>query len=183
MTLSYRRQSLDRDTTFYIPKVECFACYDSGIVTNGDAAINQYIPDYDRTADGKINGGQDLAIICHCKAAYADYESSTNKEKQGFRESNGQVKTTETLRGDPQPIGITMEKEKIRQIHLNRQAAWKNTCQEMNELRKKKINGEKVETPYYIQVVKENLSNIGNMFSFTSEKAILESMKESNDKN
>ena len=45
MTLSYRRQSLDRDTTFYIPKVECFACHDSGIVTNGDAAINQYIPD------------------------------------------------------------------------------------------------------------------------------------------
>ena len=91
------------------------------------------------------------------------------------------MKTTETLRGDPQPIGITMEKEKIRQIHLNRQAAWKNTCQEMNELRKKRINGEKVETPYYIQVVKENLSNIGNMFSFTSERAILESMKESND--
>ena len=71
-----------------------------------------------------------------------------------------------------------MEKEKIRQIHLNRQAAWEKTSKEMNQLRKKRINGEDVETPYYIQVVKENLSNIGNMFSFTSEKAILESMKE-----
>jgi len=32
-------------------------------------------------------------------------------------------------------------------------------------------------------VVKENLSNIGNMFSFTSEKAILESMKEKKEVN
>ena len=45
MTVNYRRTSLDRDTTFYIPKVECFACNDSGIVSNADAAINIIITD------------------------------------------------------------------------------------------------------------------------------------------
>ena len=86
MTLFYRRTSLDRDTTFYIPKVTCFACNDSGIVANGDNAINKYIPDYDRTSNGKINGGQDLAVICHCDAAYGTDDTS------GLRENNGNIR-------------------------------------------------------------------------------------------
>ena len=86
MTLSYRRQSLDRDTTFYIPKVECFACYDSGIVTNGDAAINQYIPDYDRTADGKINGGHNFNII-------ADEVSLSGTARAYTEENRSLIKT------------------------------------------------------------------------------------------
>ena len=48
MLVNYRRTALDRDSTFYIPKVECFACYDSGLVSNGDNLVNRFIPDYDR---------------------------------------------------------------------------------------------------------------------------------------
>ena len=150
MTFNYRRTSLDRDTTFYIPKVECFACYDSGIVSNGDSLINQFIPDYDRDQKGRLCGGQDLAIICHCKAAYGDSHSDN-------------------------------EKEKIRQIHTQRKDSWQKTAKEMNEIRNKRAKGEKVETPYYIQVVKEDLTKVGDMFSFPSEKAIVQTMTESND--
>lgn len=160
MTLFYRRTSLDRDTTFYIPKVTCFACNDSGIVANGDNAINKYIPDYDRTSNGKINGGQDLAVICHCDAAYGTDDTS------GLRENNGNIRQVQNFRGEMQCLGFSLEKDKIRQIHIDRKASWEATAKEINTLRNKRAKGEKVETPYYIQVVKEELGNINSMFNF-----------------
>ena len=111
MTINYRRTSLDRDTTFYVPKVECFACYDSGIVSNGDAFVNQFIPDYDRDQQGRLCGGQDLAIICHCKAAYGDSESDNERERVGYRDSYGNIRTADSIRGEPQPLGFSLEKE------------------------------------------------------------------------
>ena len=146
MTLFYRRTSLDRDTTFYIPKVTCFACNDSGIVANGDNAINKYIPDYDRTSNGKINGGQDLAVICHCDAAYGTDDTS------GLRENNGNIRQVQNFRGEMQCLGFSLEKDKIRQIHIDRKASWEATAKEINILRNKRAKGEKVETPYYIPV-------------------------------
>ena len=181
MTVNYRRTSLDRDTTFYIPKVECFACYDSGIVSNGDGFVNQFIPDYDRDKKGRLCGGQDLAIICHCKAAYGDSQSDNERERVGFRDSNGNIRTADTIRGEPQALGFSLEKEKIRQIHLQRKDAWQKTAKEMNQIRNKRAKGEKVETPYYIQVVKEEQTKVGDMFSFPSEKAIVQTMTESNE--
>ena len=177
MTINYRRTSLDRDTTFYIPKVKCFACNDSGIVSNGDKAVNQFIPDYDRDSKGRMNGGQDLAIICHCKAAYGDTQSDDERERIGFRDSYGNIRTTDSIRGQPQALGFSLEKEKIRQIHTQRKESWQKTAKEMNQIRNKIAKGEKVETPYYIQVVKEELTKVGDMFSFPSEKAIVKSMK------
>ena len=53
----------------------------------------------------------------------------------------------------------------------------------MNVLRNKRANGQKIETPYYIQVVKEDLTKVGDMFSFPTEKAIVQIMTEPNDKN
>ena len=170
MTVNYRRTALDRDTTFYIPKVECFACYDSGIVTNGDRLVNKFIPDYDRDKKGRICGGQDLAIICHCKAAYADYETDDDKEKVGFRDKNGNIRTTDSIRGEPQALGFSMEKEKIRQIPLERKASWEKSAKDMNDIRQKIIKKEKYEIPYYIQVVKEELTKVGDMFSFPPKK-------------
>ena len=182
MTFNYRRTSLDRDTTFYIPKVECFACNASGIVSNGDAFINQFIPDYDRDMKGRLCGGQDLAIICHCKAAYGDSHSDNEKERVGFRDSYGNIRTTDSIRGEPQALGCSLEKDKIRQIHTQRKDSWQKTAKEMNQIRNKRAKGEKVETPYYIQVVKEELTKVGDMFSFPTEKAIVQTMTEPNDK-
>jgi hypothetical protein len=178
MTVNYRRTSLDRDTTFYIPKVECFACNDSGIVTNGDNAINRFIPDYDRDRNGKINGGQDLAIICHCKAAYGDSQSDKESERTGYRDSYGNIRTADSIRGEPQPLGFSLEKEKIRQIHTQRKEIWQKSAKDINETRQKIAKGEKYETPYYIQVVKEELTKVGDMFSFATEKAIVKSMSD-----
>ena len=183
MTVNYRRTSLDRDTTFYIPKVECFACYDSGIVSNGDGFVNQFIPDYDRDRKGRLCGGQDLAIICHCKAAYGDSQSDNERERVGFRDSYGNIRTADSIRGEPQALGFSLEKEKIRQIHTQRKESWQKTAKDINELRNKRANGEKVQTPYYIQVVKEDLTKVGDMFSFPTEKAIVQTMTESNDQN
>ena len=181
MTVNYRRTSLDRDTTFYIPKVECFACNDSGIVTNGDNFINRFIPDYDRDKKGRLCGGQDLAIICHCKAAYGNNDDEN--ESHGYRDSLGNIRTTDSIRGEPQALGISLEKEKIRLIHTERKASWEKTAKDMNVLRNKRANGQKIEIPYYIQVVKEDLTKVGDMFSFPTEKAIVQTMTESNDKN
>ena len=183
MTVNYRRTALDRDTTFYTPKVECFACYDSGIVSNGDNLVNRFIPDYDRDKKGRLCGGQDLAIICHCKAAYGDSQSENERDRVGFRDSNGNIRTADSLRGEPQPLGFSLEKDKIRQIHTDRKACWENTAMVQNLVRNKVAKGEKYETPYYIQVVKEELTKVGDMFSFPSEKAIVKSMKKSNDQN
>ena len=156
----YRRTSVDRDSTFYAPKVECFACNDSGIVSNADAAINRIIPDYDRSPEGKIRGGQDLAIICHCKAAHG------NDERSGFRDANGNIRTVQNQYGDMQALGFELEKDKIRQIHIDRKKQWETTVKEINEIRLKQTKGEKIETPYYIKVVKEELGKIDKMFSF-----------------
>ena len=183
MTLNYRRTSLDRDTTFYIPKVECFACYDSGIVSNGDSFVNQFIPDYDRDRKGRLCGGQDLAIICHCKAAYGDSQSDNERERVGFRDSYGNIRTADSIRGEPQPLGFSLEKEKIRQIHTQRKESWQKSAKDINETRQKIVKGEKYETPYYIQVVKVELTKVGDMFSFPTEKAIVQTMTESNDQN
>ena len=183
MTVNYRRTSLDRDTTFYVPRVECFACYDSGIVSNGDAFVNQFIPDYDRDQKGRLCGGQDLAIICHCKAAYGDSESDNERERVGFRDSYGNIRTADSIRGEPQSLGFSLEKEKIRQIHTKRKDAWQKSAKDINKTRQKIAKGEKYEIPYYIQVVKEELTKVGDMFSFPTEKAIVQTMTESNDQN
>ena len=183
MTINYRRTALDRDTTFYVPKVECFACYDSGIVSNGDSQVNQFIPDYDRDQKGRLNGGQDLAIICHCKAAYGDSQSDNERERVGFRDSYGNIRTTDSIKGEPQALGFSLEKEKIRQIHTERKESLQKSAKDINELRNKRANGEKVQTPYYIQVVKEELTKVGDMFSFPTEKAIVQTMTKPNDQN
>ena len=78
---------------------------------------------------------------------------------------------------------FSLEKDKIRQIHTDRKACWENTAMVQNLVRSKIAKGEKYETPYYIEVVKEELKKVGDMFSFPSEKAIVKSMTKPNDQN
>ena len=65
-----------------------------------------------------------------------------------------------------QALGFELEKEKIRQVHIDRKKLWETTVKEMNDLRLKQSKGEKIETPYYIKVVKEELGKIDKMFTF-----------------
>ena len=58
----------------------------------------------------------------------------------------------------------------INTIIINMRRKFKNADEAynyfLNEIRNKRAKGEKVDTPYYIQVVKEELGNISNMFNF-----------------
>ena len=96
-------------------------------------------------------------------------------------EKQNNIRTTDSLRGQPQALGFSLEKEKIRQIHTQRKESWQKSAKDINETRQKIVKGEKYETPYYIQVVKEELTKVGDMFSFPTEKAIVQTMTESND--
>ena len=164
MTSSHKRSSLDRDSTFYAPKVKCFACYDSGIVFNGDGLLNHYLPDYDaEIIDGNVHrrGGSDLAIICHCTAAYEaqDFESQTTRA--GFRDSSG-VKSTD-INGRQQAIGVDPDKDIIREIHRKRYKLWEQTAKDLNSLRQQIRAGMKAQLPAYIATVKHQLQDLNKL--------------------
>ena len=164
MISSYKRSSLDRDSTFYAPRPSCFAWYDIGIGAKGDALLNHYLPDYDaEIIDGKIlrRGGCDLAVICHCTAAYEaqDYEAQTTRA--GFRDS-AKVHTTES-NGRHQQIGIIIDKDIVRDIHRKRKASWEATAQAMNSLRQQVKAGLKPQLPQYIGEVKEQLREVDKL--------------------
>ena len=161
MISSHKRSSLDRDTTFYAPKVGCLACYDSGIVCNGDGLLNDYLTDYDATViDGVLHrhGGSDLAIICHCKAAFEaqDFESQTTRA--GFRDSSG-IKSTE-INGRQQAIGVESDKENMLEIHHKRKALWEQSAKDLNSLRQQVRAGMTPQLPDYIATVKEQLKSV-----------------------
>ena len=105
---------------------------------------------------------------------------ATTKEKELVSEIAWQYRTADSIRGEPQtPLAFLLEKEKIRQIHNSKKReVGKKSAKDINETRQKIAKGEKYETPYYIQVVKEELTKVGDMFSFPTEKAIVESMSD-----
>jgi hypothetical protein len=66
----HKRSASRRSNDFLAPRVQCFACYDTGIVSNSDGLVWNYVPDYDIDLNtGKRCGGLDLAIVCHCSSA------------------------------------------------------------------------------------------------------------------
>ena len=161
MISSHKRSSLDRDTTFYAPKVACFACYDSGIVANGDGLLNDYLTDYDATViDGVLHrhGGSDLAIICHCSAAYESQDFESQTTRAGFRDSTG-VKATD-INGRQQAIGVDPDKDIIREIHRKRYKLWEQSAKDLNSLRQQVRAGMTPQLPDYIATVKEQLKSV-----------------------
>jgi hypothetical protein len=161
MPSSHKRSSLDRDTTFYAPKVSCFACFDTGLVTNGDGLLNHYLPDYDaEIIDGNTHrhGGSDLAVICHCVAAYDSQDQDAETTRAGFRDSSG-VRSTET-NGRQQLLGVNVDKDIIRDIHRQRRANWEATARDINSLRQQIRAGVTPQLPAYIADVKKKLKNV-----------------------
>jgi hypothetical protein len=98
---------------FVLPSYACFACADTGIVSNHDRAVNDFVPDYDVLPNGEIMPGSDPAIICCCTAAY----SSTGG---GYRDSSG-PRRIETACG-PRAIGCDLDQQAVQTIHRNRRA-------------------------------------------------------------
>ena len=164
MISSHKRSSLDRDTTFYAPKVACFACYDSGIVSNGDGLLNDYLTDYDATVINGVlhrHGGLDLAIICHCNAAYESQDFESQTTRSGFRDSSG-VKSTD-INGRQQAIGVDPDKDMMRKIHHKRKDLWEQSAKDLNSLRQQVRAGMTPQLPDYIATVKQQLKSVDQL--------------------
>ena len=97
---------------FVVPGFTCFACADTGIVSNHDRAINEFIPDYDVLPSGEILPGSDPAIICCCVAAYPA------NGRGGYRDSGG-PRQLETAAG-PRAVGCDLNEQAVASIHRQR---------------------------------------------------------------
>ena len=161
MPLSHKRHSRDRELTAYAPQAACYACYDTGIVSNSDGLVWQYVPDYDITLNGQRVGGSDLAIICHCVAAYESVDHQSNTTRGGLRTSTGP--NVVDCAGFQQQIGILIDKDATREIHRRRKEIWQQSIADLNALRQQATSGAKPELPYYIEEVKLQLRELPNL--------------------
>ena len=159
---THKRRATRQNNDFLAPRVACFACYDTGIVSNSDGLIWNYVPDYDIDPDtGKRCGGMDLAIICHCTAAYESQDFQTNVTRSGYRTADA-VKAVDT-NGFRQELGILISKDHPREIHRARRQAWEISCRDMEAIRKNATAGSKPQLPAYIENVRAQLSDAKNL--------------------
>lgn len=159
---SHKRRQTRQSDDFTAPRVACLACYDTGIVSNSDGLVWNYIPDYDIDPDtGKRCGGMDLAIVCHCAAAYESQDFQTNVTRSGYRTSDA-VKSVES-NGRNQDLGILISKEHTREIHRARRQMWEISVRDMQAVRKNAASGEKPALPAYIENVRAQLLDAKNL--------------------
>jgi len=142
---SYKRGAEDRDLTFHRPYHDCYACNDTGIVTNSDGLVNQYLSDYDRLPDGRRMSGCDLALICQCPAAYPRYDGE-KQERAGLRESSGAIRQVDGNR----PVGAEIPKATTQAIHKQRLANWRLTEKAMREARTARAAGQADARPWFL---------------------------------
>ncbi|MCP9889072.1 hypothetical protein KBY96_14185 [Cyanobium sp. ATX 6A2] len=152
--VGHKREGLDRDLTFRRPNCACFACYDTGVITNGDGLLNELLPDYDRNLDGRRIAGQDLPLICHCPAAYAppgQGGTPQSGEPQGPRPQSG-------LRGGDGLVarGLASEltREQVSELHERRVESWRQTERQMRDARMARAAGDHDAVPWFIAEVR-----------------------------
>ena len=160
----YKKSQKEKSINFYAPSFECFACNDTGLVNNSDGLINLYWGDYDKDENGKRFYGGDFAIICHCKKAYQITDDNGKVISGGFRDSQGNINTTNTINGE-QAIGVSLTKDQTREIHTTRKNNWAETQKIMNEWRLKNLGKKKPELPYFIKTVKDQLKGVNDLFA------------------
>jgi hypothetical protein len=149
----------DRDLTFTRPRVECFACYDTGIIANGDGLLSRFLPDYDTIPNGSRMTGSDTAIICHCTASYDRLEPDGKVASKGCREGSGDIRAITTEAG-PRIYGSEIPKEHGREIHRQRLHSWKETEAAMSEARVRRANGEPDALPWFMEEVRPLLQSL-----------------------
>lgn len=141
----------ERDITLQPPKATCLACNDTGLVSNSDGLVRQYLADYDLLPDGASMGAADCAVICHCTAAYGDMDHEGKTTRGGYRHDSGDIRTVDTENG-PRFSGVELPREAIQEIHHRRKAAWHETCRELNRARQARATGEDPQAmPWFLQ--------------------------------
>lgn len=136
MTAYHKRFSENRDTSWRSPAHDCFACNDSGIISNSDGLVNEYLPDYDaEIIDGELHrkGGVDLALICHCKSAFTIYNPDGSTARGGLRDSGTSEPITVQTEAGPRSVGISIDKDTARKLHQRRKQQWIETAAFMNQ--------------------------------------------------
>jgi hypothetical protein len=155
---NYKRTNPDRDVTFRKPHSECYACYDSGIVQNGDGLLNDYLPDYDQGPDGRMRRGHDLAVVCHCKAAYAEQDREGKPIRGAFRLDGGTVaKTADDGRFPATWIAADIARSITDDLHKRRLANWLEGERLMNIARQKAANGDPDALPEFMKAARKQL--------------------------
>ena len=151
--MSHKRY-LDRhgSSAFRTPAATCYACYDTGIITNGDGLVNQYLPDYDMVGINRV-GGSDLALICHCSASRILLDDTGKQIRGGFRTDYGDIRKTTGERGD-QAVGAEIATNVVKELHRRRAELWQETEKEMNRARRAKTSGQGDPMPWFIAEVK-----------------------------
>ena len=143
--------SHDRDITLQPPKAACLACYDTGVVSNSDGMIRQYLADYDLLPDGTPTGAVDCAVICYCAASYGEQDHQGKLVRGGYRSDSGEIRPVETESGQ-RFSGVELPKSAIQEIHNRRKAAWNETCRELNRARQARSSGEDPQAlPWFLQ--------------------------------
>ena len=155
-----RTAQSDRDLTFARPHVECFACYDTGIISNGDQLLSRFLPDYDTLTNGTRMTGADTAIICHCSASYSRTGPDGQTVATGYREGSGEIRTITTEAG-PRTYGSEIPKEHGREIHRQRLEAWRQTETAMSEARIRRSQGDATAAPWFLEEVRPLLQGLG----------------------
>jgi hypothetical protein len=155
---NYKRTNPDRDITFRKPHSDCYACYDTGIVQNGDGLLNDYLPDYDLGPDGNLRRGHDLALICHCKAAYGEQDREGKSIRGAFRLDGGNVaRTADDGRFPSVWIGSDIDRSVTDALHKRRLANWKEGERLMNIARQKAASGDPDALPEFMLAARKQL--------------------------
>jgi hypothetical protein len=140
--VGHKRLQLDRDLTFRRPSRRCYACYDTGVVTNGDGLVEQLLPDYDRTLEGRRIAGQDAPLVCTCEAACRPYP-------HGLRGPDGLL---------AQGRAAQLTAEQVGWLHEQREAAWSETERLMREARMARAAGDPKAMPWFIAEVRSAIA-------------------------
>lgn len=135
MPVHHKRLSPSRETSWRPPAYDCYACNDSGIISNSDGLVNEFIPDYDaEIIDGHLHrhGGTDLALICHCKSAFTIYAPDGSTARGGLRDSATSEPIIVQTEAGSQAVGISIDKDTARKLHTRRKQQWDETAAAMN---------------------------------------------------
>lgn len=141
----FKRHAADSSLAFQRPHHECFACNDTGILHNSDGLLSQRLPLYDRLADGRHAGGSDLALICHCPAAFPRY-AGDKTARGGLREPSGSIRRLE----DGRAVGADIPKTLMSELHEHRLASWLASERAMAEAREQRRSGQPQARPWFL---------------------------------
>lgn len=134
-------------------RIDCLACHDTGIITNGDGMLGQVDPAF-KNYDSRF----DVPLICQCHKAFSHpipSDSSEPKFKAGYRSGFG-INEVVGERGSHK-FGCNVDKTVVEELHRLRLEAWNQTEDEWVRARAENRR------PYFIEEQRHHLESIGSI--------------------